>query len=338
MLRREDAKAPMTTIKEIAKLAGVSAGTVSRALNNQGRIERRTRERVIALAAELGYQPNSLARSLVTRQGHGIGLLVGGFDGVYYGPLMAAVEAALREAGQMLIVANGESLPELERQASSFLNNQQLRALILHPLHMTDEELLALNLPDRPVVVINRLVPGLEAQCVVIDHELGGALAARHLMTSGHRKIATITGPQSLADARSRHKGFLQALADEGQALPESRVVEGDYSVESGRRGATELLASGRDFTAVFCGNDDTAIGAMAVFRENGLRIPDDVALIGYDDSRLAEHLVPPLTTVHSPFTDMGEAAALLVRQLTGEIGLKPERFLRPSLVVRESA
>lgn len=327
----------MPTIKEIARRLDVSIATVSRALNNRGRVSKATQRRVLDMARELGYAPDVIARSLVSRGGLGIGLVVGDLDSPHYGLVMAAVEEELRRHGEMLVMANGRSSGRGEREAADFLRGQRCAAIILHAVGLSDASLIQQSGNRTPVIILNRHVEAMEGSCVWVDHARAGGLAAEHLLALGHRHIAVVRGPAGIPDAEDRHRGFLDRLAQANVAVSAGRVECGEYTVEDGYEAARRLLAGTPDFTAIFCANDNSAIGTIEACRDAGLRIPEDISVIGYDDTVWARHVVPPLTTVHIPVREMAHAAARLALSAVG----KPVRRLplhhEPALVVRES-
>jgi LacI family transcriptional regulator len=188
------------------------------------------------------------------------------------------------------------------------------------------------------VVVINRRVKGMEDRCILLDNVHGGYLATRHLLEQGHRDIAYISGPLWWGDARARLKGHQQALAEQGLAFDERLLVEGDYHESGGVQAMQELFERAVQFTAVACGNDEMAAGAMDVVRTRGLSIPDDVSVVGFDNARWARYLYPKLTTVNYPVADMGAMAARWVlKHVYGDSALEVQTLFEPELVARAS-
>jgi LacI family transcriptional regulator len=307
-----------STISQVAAQAGVSAATVSRVFNGSPRVSEQTRNQVLRAAEVLGYRPSAIARSLATRRGIGVGMVVGDLGEPYYAPMMRAAERELRARGQMLIVASGYNRREGELSAIEFLRDQRCAALLIHAGGLTDAELVELADDDVDVVVINRRIADLTGRCVWVDHAAAGRLAARYLIEAGHRALATITGPLHIFDAADRHDGFVAECRSHGIAIDADCVIEGDYSLDSGARAARALLASGRPFTALFCGNDNMAVAAVETLQREGVRVPEEVSVLGYDNAPIAAHSHPPLTTVEIPVAALGHAAAHLALARSG--------------------
>ncbi|WP_435105416.1 LacI family DNA-binding transcriptional regulator [Arhodomonas sp. AD133] len=298
------------TISQVAAHAGVSAATVSRVFTGSARVSDVTRETVLAAARELGYRPSAIARSLARQQGIGIGMVVGDIGAPYYAPVMQSAERTLRDCGQMLVVASGYNRRKGELWAIDFLLEQRCAALIIHAGGLSNDELVALSRREVPIVVMNRRVPGLDGRCLWVDHYTAGTLVADYLVDHGHRALATITGPLAINDAADRHAGFRDRAGEHGVTLADSAIRHGDYSLESGTAAMRELLRDGMSWTAVFCGNDNMAVGAIEALTQAGYRVPEDVSVIGYDNTRLAALYRPRLTTVDIPIAAIGHAAA----------------------------
>jgi LacI family transcriptional regulator len=308
-----------STISQVAAQAGVSAATVSRVFNGSPRVSEETRNQVLRAAEVLGYRPSAIARSLATRRGIGVGMVVGDLGEPYYAPMMRAAERELRARGQMLIVASGYNRREGELSAIEFLRDQRCAALLIHAGGLTDAELVELaDDDDVDVVVINRRIADLAGRCVWVDHAGAGRLAARYLIEAGHRALATVTGPLHIADAADRHEGFVAECRSHGIAIDAGCVIEGDYSLDSGARATRALLASGRPFTALFCGNDNMAVAAVEMLQREGVGVPGEVSVVGYDNAPIGAHSHPPLTTVEIPLAALGHAAAHLALARSG--------------------
>lgn len=328
----------MATIREVSKHAQVSVATVSRVVNGNKWVAEATRQRVLEAMAELGYQPNSFARSLATNKSDTIGMVVGDLAGPFFGEMMQFAEQAVRDAGKHLIITSGHSTLEEERDAVQFLLKRRCDALILHLDLMPDVEIVELaGSQATPVILVNRLVPELADNCVYLDNEAGGFLATQHLLELGHKRIACVTGPLYKADARERLAGYRRAMAGAGLDYDEQLVVEGDFMEPGGEVAAAELLRRDQDFSAVVVGNDLMAIGAVNGFKHSGLRIPEDVSLVGYDDVLMAGYLEPPLTTVRVPVAEFGTEAGRLALKLGEGIDNAIRNRFMPSLVERGS-
>lgn len=300
----------MATIYEVAEQAGVSLSTVSRVLNGRKTVNPKMREKVEAAMRELNYRPSSVARSLATNRSDSIGVLVSELDTPFFGEMMQAIEATLREANKHVIITVGHNDQQQEVDAVEFLISRNCDALIMHSEGMTDEQLLAVNRDKLPIAVINRDVQGLENGCFCLDNEQGGYIATQHLIKKGHEKIAYISGPSRKTDAMERLAGHKRALADASIAIDETLIFEGNYKEEDGKQGLLALRAIHPDITALVCANDWMASGAMSCARDLGLQLPDDLSIVGFDDVVFAHHVYPKLTTVSNPVYKMGEMAA----------------------------
>lgn len=329
----------MATIKQVSKQADVSVATVSRVLNGTQWVAPETRARVTAAMELLGYQPNSSARALATNRTEIIGLVLGNLSGPFFGDVMDQVEQEARRHQKHLLITSGRDSADKEMDAIDFLLRRQVDALILHVDYLTDTQLIALcRRTETPIVLLNRFVPELQARCIYVDNELGGRLATEHLLRLGHRHIACVTGPLHKSDSRARLTGYQLALADAGIADETSRVVESDYTEPGGSRAMGTLLDQGQPPTAVVCGNDLMAFGVIRVLKDRALRVPHDVAVVGYDNIVMANYFEPNLTTVHIPVGDMGNQAARLAVALADRTRISVQQELALELIVRDSA
>lgn len=324
------------TISEVAQVAGVSYQTVSRVVNRHQNVSPATRELVEGIIRDLGYRPNSSARSLVTRRSHRVGLITLGAS--YYGPAqtITSVETALREDGYTLLFAT-LSAPRLEELHSLIeqLLTQAVDGLVLvTPLIGVPVQHIKKLCNGVPFVLIDAEAQG-DVPALEINQRQGARLGAEHLLALGHTGIAEISGPLHWWDARQRHEGLLGVLAEHGLTLRGS--VEGDWGAESGYHAARGLLEHRTDFTALVVGNDQMALGALRGLREHGLTVPGDVSVIGFDDLPEAAYYEPPLTSVRQDFAALGrQCADLIVALMQGEAVPKLEP-LTPLLVPRES-
>jgi LacI family transcriptional regulator len=328
----------VTTISDIAKKASVGIGTVSRVLSGKGSVSEKTRERVLKVMSDLNYRPNSVARSLATRQTNSIGLIVPEFHGRYFGRLITAAERNFRDDGRHIMVASGFGGSSEELSAIDHLRAWECDGLILYSTEMSDDALIAFIKSYANVALLNRLVDGAAEYCFTVDHRFGGALAGGYLLERGHRKIACITGPRHKADAVERQAGFELALAGAGIKPHELIKLEGDYNYGSGAICMERLWKTRRaEFTAVFCGNDEMAVGALFKLTELGGRVPEDVSIVGYDDAHLAAHTFPKLTTIFNPVEEVANSAACHVRNLCYKQQNTVQNIFRPHLVERDS-
>ncbi|GGX72993.1 LacI family DNA-binding transcriptional regulator [Saccharospirillum salsuginis] len=328
----------MATIREVSKHAGVSVATVSRVVNGNKWVSEATRLRVLESMEELGYEPNSFARSLATNRSNTIGMVVGDLSGPFFGPMMQRAEQVIRDAGKHLIITSGHSTLEEERDAVQFLLKRRCDALILHLDLMPDEEIIELcDKSPLPIILVNRLIPELADRCVSLDNEAGGYLATRHLLDLGHTRIAHITGPLYKSDARDRLAGYRRALETAGVPYDESLVVESDYLESGGAQALDRLKRREAEFTAVVGGNDLMAIGVINALRQQGVRVPEQCSVVGYDDVVMSAYFVPALTTVRVPVDDFGADAARLALKLCEGASDTAQLRFQPELVERQS-
>ncbi|AZZ95158.1 LacI family DNA-binding transcriptional regulator [Hahella sp. KA22] len=328
----------MITIKEVSDRAKVSISTVSRVINNTAPVKESTRKRVFKAMKDLGYRPNSFAQGLVTNRSNNIGLVVTDLLGVFFGPLISSLERALRESGYNLIISVENYSSDEIKETIDMLAGRRCDAIILFPYCLTDEELIALKEKSPPLVLLNRYVPELAGECVIVDNEQGSHLVVEYLASIGHRRIACISGPLGNEEGRARLSGYRRSLENLGMRYDKDLVVEGDFTVEGGYVATQRLLKRSRDFTAIFACNDQMAAGAMKALREAKLSVPEEISLVGFDDVEYASLLYPALTTVRQPVNAMGKrAAALAIQSIQGERRTQPAPMFEPELVLRDS-
>jgi DNA-binding LacI/PurR family transcriptional regulator len=324
------------TIRDVARRAGVSHQTVSRVINGSPKVADATRERVLAAVEELGYVPSPMARGLISNRTHSLGVVADDISDGFFARMVAGAEAEARRRGYYLMIASVEPDDD-ERGYLRLMLERRVEGLILArpSVPVAPSELVAASNAGVPLVAVGSSdLPGFPV--VDVDNRQGGYDATRHLLVRGHRRIATIVGPRDWPSAAARLEGYRKALHEAG--LPEDPVLveyAPAWSLESGRAAATRLLDRGADLTALFAHSDRLALGAIRRFRETGLRVPDDVSVVGYDDLPVADYVEPPLTTVHQPMQEVGAlAASLLLDQLTGVATLEAGARLLPAVLV----
>jgi LacI family transcriptional regulator len=328
----------MATIYEVSKLAGVSLATVSRVMNNSARVSLKTREKVEAAMKELGYRPNSIAQSLASSRSNSVGILIPELHGPFFSTMLSSIEAELRAANKHVIITAGHSDEQKERESIEFLVSRQCDALIVHVYAVSNEYLLGLAAGSVPIVLIGRELPEIADRCFTIDNEYGGYLATRSLLEQGHRSLAYLAGPLWKSDGKARFAGHCRALAEFGLEPDDRLLAEGNYQEASGRLGMQRLLQAGRPFSGLACGNDEMAAGAIAVAREQGLTIPDDLSVIGFDNVFFTRYMHPQLSTINYPIDAMGQMAAqCILRGVYGRSEYEIQNRFEPSLVQRAS-
>ncbi|NEB03393.1 LacI family DNA-binding transcriptional regulator [Streptomyces sp. SID13726] len=322
---------------DVAREAGVSHITVSRVINDHPSVRPETRARVEAAIQKLGYRRNSVARALKSRRSSTIGVVIVGSDLFELPRILLGVETAAKQAGYWVSLASrqGESTTGDLVETLRRLTDQSVEAIaVVADRPGVVEALSGLVLEVPVAVVMSGSVPHPELSFVEVDQELGARLAVRHLLDLGHRRVAHLTGALRTFDARARVDGWRAELTAGGADGP---LLEGDFSAESGFRLAHTLCDDEAGLpTAVFAGNDQMAMGALAAFAERGVKVPRDVSLVGFDDMKGADYLVPALTTVRQDFAQLGgNAIELLVGMLGGEPAQRQR--ITPELVVRHS-
>ena len=308
----------MATIRELARHCDVSIATVSRVFNSPELVSQETRQRILEVAVRIGYLPNESARTLATKKSHLVGLVWDtdhrrpGWRHPFLQEILVALKTALSGHGLhlLMLAAADSSGPEARQRFLRAVRRHSLDGLVIIDNGERDPAVLALADAGVPCVALDLRVDGPTSTYVTSDNAGGAALAVRHLIERGHRRIATITGPQQTWPGAERLTGFRAALAGAGLVLPEEYVVEGDFYLDGGHAAMRRLLALDERPTAVFAAGDEMAIGAMRAILGAGLRVPDDVAVVGFDDIDVAALIPPGLTTVAQDKAGFGTAAA----------------------------
>lgn len=324
------------TIHDIARQAGVSPSTVSRVLNGSTPVAEAKRAAVLAAVQALQYQPSVLAQGLARGRTSVVGVLTQDIGSPFYAELLKGIEQGLYGSGYHPMFASGNWRGDDEREAVEMLLSRRVDALIVLGGQLPDTDLCGLA-EQTPLVVVGRSVAGLEQQCLRVDDRQGAYRATRYLIELGHTRIAHITGLASHQDANDRRSGYVAALAESGLVADPQLIVEGDFGEQSGLLAADALLSRSARFTAIFTANDQLAYGARLALFRRGIRVPDDISLVGFDDQAASAYTTPPLTTMRQPTLEMGrEAARAVLRLLDGQPVELP--IVQTSLVIRESA
>jgi LacI family transcriptional regulator len=309
-------------------------------VSGKGSVSPATLERVRKAIEQLEFKPSHAARSLLTGTSQMIGVYIPILKGSFYTPILQLIDTELRTAGLHMVVAFGVGSGDARGQAVDgiqFLLERGCDGLIAIASHLSDRDIAALGAKQARIVLLNHRSALVPDQCFEAEHRQGGALAARTLLERGHRKIAVIAGPVTSPDNVERINGFLDELASDGIDPGKMWIAASDFSPEGGYAAAAELLRSGTKFTALFCANDEMAVGALSRLQEAGVKVPGQVSVLGYDDTPSAEFSAPRLTTVHIPWHDITQSGvnALLNRCYGGN---RPVRQAFPiSLTQRAS-
>lgn len=327
------------TINDIARIAKVSKKTVSRVINESPLVKPRTRHLVKAIIAELGFTPDPQARALALRRSFLIGLVYDNPSPQYVVNMQRGILDGLEATDfQLVLRPVNRADADVQERLKQFILQHKPFGLILPPSVSEDEELAAMMRAHQVDYVRIASVELDTSGRMIRTHDAeGAAQAARHLCALGHSAIAHIHGPESFRSAHERRSGFIRGLTESGRSLPSDMIVEAGYTFDSGLLAMEKLLYARRRPTAIFAGNDEMATGAYVAVRKAGLRIPEDISIVGFDDTPIAARLWPALTTVRLPIREMGRAAAKLL--LDQSAGKEPEELLSfwPEIVVRES-
>lgn len=328
----------MITIRDVARIAGVSVATVSRVLNNSARVSADTRESVMQAVSRTGYRPNANAQALATQVSDTIGVVVMDVSDPFFGALVKAVDVVAQQHNKYVLIGNSYHQEEKERHAIEVLIRQRCNALIVHAKALSDAELVGFldNIPG--MVLINRIVPGYAHRCVGLDNVSGAMMATRMLHNQGHRRIGYLASSHRIEDNEQRRNGWLRALTEQGIAPPESWVGVGSPDMQGGETAMVELLGRNLQLSAVFSYNDSMAAGALTALKDNGIVVPHHVSIIGFDDIPIARYTDPQLTTVRYPIISMARLATELALQgAAGTLDSDATHCFMPTLVRRHS-
>lgn len=328
------------TMRDVAREAGVSIKTVSRVVNQQGEIKEETRKRVLAAIEKLEYRPSKVARSLVTRRTDTIGLLVGDIQNPYFSQVARGVLDLAQEREYDVFLCNTDGVPLTEKRAIHSLIDHNIDGAIIYPTWKNKDWIPRFARLDCPLVMVNSIVePAVGLSLVRTQMRKGANLAVRYLIKKGHQQIGMIAGEVSPINKINRVCGYREALEDNGLPFREEWVILGQPVIEHGFAATKELLAKIPKMTAIFCYNDLLAMGAVQYCKKMGLRVPEDIAVVGFDNIRFSALIDPPLTTVHVDKYEIGKrSTALLLRMLQEPNQIYPVEYVDTELIIRESA
>jgi LacI family transcriptional regulator len=329
------------TLRDVAAAAGVHPATASRALNPGTRplVSEDTALRVLAAAGRLGYSPNPVARSLRTRRSNTVGVLIPDLNNPLFPPIVRGVEDRLAEQGYVALIGNTDGDERRERMVFDQMRARHVDGFVLATAMLRHPVLDEAAQADLPVVLMNRTAHGYPFSSVSADNQAGARAAVTHVASLGHARIGHIAGPQGISTGVARLQGFQDGMRASGLDAREDQVIAATaYSVEEGNRCCQELLGRRGDLTAVVAANDLLAIGCYEALDSLGLRCPEDISVIGFNDMPFIDRLRPPLSTIRFPHYQLGmEAAKLLLERIDGERGPVKILYLAPELVVRGS-
>jgi LacI family transcriptional regulator len=324
------------TIYDIAKKAGVSAATVSKVLNNTGRISEKTRNLILDIVKELDYQPNVMASALNGKSIFTIGLIIPDISNPFFALVARRIEDRGHELGYNLVICSSDYSGVKEAKYISLLLQKNVDGIIIMSGFEDISPVEELIRRDVPFAIVGREVPSLDVNIVSIDNFLGGYLATSYLIQKGHKNIGIIG--MNVWSNRERYKGYVQALSENGLSYSKDIMYAEESSIESGKEIAKKLLNSTQRPTAIFACFDVLAVGTLEAAREIGLNVPEDISIIGFDDTVWAQTSYPKLTTVAQPIEEIGEIAMdLLVQDIEKKKTEKQKIILKPKLVIRKS-
>jgi LacI family transcriptional regulator len=329
------AKGSAVTLEMVAREAGVSPSTVSRILNGTARVRESKVRAVEAAIAKLQFMPNPVARSLAGGKSMSVGVVTQAIDSPFYGVALAAIERGLLRASYSPLFVSGHWREGDERRCVDHLLSRRVEGIILLNSRLSDGELANLA-RTVPLVVTGRRVDGERLYCLDFDSTIGARLATDYLIGQGHRRIAFVSGPADHPDALQRLDGYKAALAAAKIPFSNRLVVVGDYLESGGQAAINALLDARTEFSAVFAANDQTAYGALLALHRRGLKVPQDVSVVGFDDLPTSAFVIPPLTTVHRFTDETGDGAAEAMIDLI-ERRTPQARTSPPMLAIRES-
>lgn len=340
MKKKQRASQREVTIMDVAKKSGVSIATVSRVLNRTGRYSDETSRRVLEVAREIGYTPNYMAKSLKRKKTEQIALAVADMGNPVYVAMAKAVQQVVKEHGYRLVLLSTEAMVSEEFGIIKSLSKQYVDGLIISPLLYSEEHRELIKEAKRPIVVITGAESDPDIDSVLVDSSQGVRLAMEHLLAQGRSRIAFLNGRPDTVPGVARLNGYYASLIERGLPKDESLVFASDFTLAGGYQAALEIVQSGVEPDAIMCANDLMALGVIRCLREQRIRVPHDVAVVGMDDIEHGATSYPSLTTVSLLAAERGRMAAeLLLSRLTSDEPQKPRQLqVVPRLIVRESS
>ena len=328
----------MITIRDVARLAGVSVATVSRVLNNSTLVSQETRDTVMQAVTSLGYRPNANAQALATQVSDTIGVVVMDVSDTFFGALVKAVDTIAQQHQKYVLIGNSYHEAAKERHAIEVLIRQRCSALIVHSKALSDKELSEFMAQVPGMVLINRLIPEYAHRCVCLDNVSGALMGTRMLLNHGHQRIGYLASSHRIEDDDMRREGWAKALGEQGIVAVDNWVGTGSPDMQGGEAAMIELLGRNNGLTAIVAYNDNMAAGALTALKDNGIAIPQHVSIIGFDDIPLARYTDPQLTTIRYPIVSMAkQATELALLGAAGKLDNEATHCFMPTLVRRHS-
>lgn len=327
-----------TTIKDIARATNLSPSTISRALSNHPRISQKTKEEVLMLSKKMSYTPNLFARGLVKKKTNLIGLLVYDFCNPFYAELTRSIQDTAKEFGYWVIQA---STDDDQEKADSLINSMiklGVEGIVFASCTLHDRSVERLIDDHFPVVLLNRKLKRDKGDYVVLDNTYGAYLIVNHLIHLGYKRIGFIGGPRNVSTSADRYRGYFKALKEKGLEIDEEIIRHGYFSQDTGFKFTKMMMSLLHPPEAIFCGDDYIALGSMKTLNELGMSVPNDVALVGFDDSEISSHPLIQLTTVSQNVKEMGRLGAkVMVERIEGKLKSPQKILLEPHLIIRQS-
>lgn len=329
------------TIRDVAKKAGVSVGTVSRAFNNYSDISEKTRKNILEIAEQLGYKPNVINKTQNNGRNYRLGMLIEDYDNdailnpIVFETLMAFKNSASKQGYETIILSTTTDMQK-NKDLSTLFNEKNLDGAFIMGIKLSDDYYKELTNIEYPCVMFDVSIKNPKTTCVGVDSTKGAFMAVEHLINLGHKKIAFINGHKDAFVSFERLDGYYLALNRYGIPIDEDLIVYSDFTSKGGSLAAEKLINSNKEFTAVFCASDLMAVGAIEMFDNFGLKVPEDISVIGFDDITIAQYMSPKLTTIRQDRYKIGESAATALINLIN--GQSFDRIVvMPELVIRES-
>lgn len=337
-------KKELTTLADMAKELGISVSTVSRALNNHPAISEETKNKVKELAERFNYQPNMLALNLLNKKTNTIGVIVPEITSYFFSSVIHGIQDFLGDAGYQLMISQSEESSEKEIKLVKSLAKVRVDGFLISPTSETVDPDFYNGLVNNgiPVVLFDRDCTGLQTDKVLVDDYAGAFEAVNYLVQTGCKRVAHITGPSELSISKHRLQGYMDALSKHNLPIDKELVITANgFAPEHGVEAARQILSLRQLPDAIFAMNDGIAIGAMYVIKEAGIKIPDQISVVGFDDEPHSSYFIPPLTSVWQPVYDMGMLSArILLNRLNSDQQNNEYRYelLKPELVIRQSS
>ncbi|MFC5650613.1 LacI family DNA-binding transcriptional regulator [Paenibacillus solisilvae] len=327
-----------TTIYDVAKEAGVSIATVSNAINGKGKLSNKKRDEIFKVMERLQYKPSVIASALMGKKTYTIGLLIPDVSNPFFSEIARSVEDLAHSEGYSVIVCSTDNKDDRVEKYIRLLEQKSVDGILIGTGVENADILRQLTEKSLSIVMIAREAVSLKVHSVLTDNFKGGALAAEHLLSKGHRRIAVLSENFKVTSSFERVRGFRFALFEAGIALDEADIISCDSSIRDGKRAAAALIRRENSPSAIFCCNDLLAIGALQAAKETGVRVPEQLSIIGFDDTILSTVTNPALTTIAQPMDQMVKLAFdLLIRSLENTDEIKQRIVMQPELIVRES-